>query len=271
MNLSDKTRLEILTYISIIFTIILYTYLSQKNKVLRYIFIIVQFFAVIKLFSMVSNVSKIKQIYIFFGCLLYIFQNDGFISKLYNNFFYFILVINILIMSIFPFLNYNYHLFIQTVLCGLLVPKNFTNLNINNSYYKWFTIFNITTLIIYYIFADNFRSWSLFALITIIPMIFNNWKDPWLYRAFGLGAWQILNAINENYQFTNLDNFNYKFKFFKHSNNVKKYNMASFIIKHNNWRNSLKIIPGLSIYNLIIIINYFVLLKVLHVKFKYNY
>lgn len=107
-----KEKLEIVTYLSINSFVILYTNLSNKYKILKYIALATQFFAVIE--GILSNRirfigSKLINIFLFFASFLYLLQKEKFCLSIYNKYIYFVLIINILMMAFPPLYDKNYH------------------------------------------------------------------------------------------------------------------------------------------------------------------
>ena len=265
-----KEKLEIVTYLSINSFIILYTNLSNKYKILKYIALATQFFAVIE--GILSNRirfigSKLKNMFLFFASFLYLLRKEKFCLSIYNKYSYFVLIINILMMTFPPLYDKNYHLCFQVLLSGLLVPRKLWNLKTSNIQYKWFTIYYITTFLIFYTFEHSFRFWSLCAMSSIIPMIFNKFKDPWLFRVYAVGFMQIIAMFKPDYQKVYADIPKSLFHTYNKKIVSKNYKLSNYIFKYNDWRKTPKLIFGISIYNFIIIINYIILMKTIYVTF----
>jgi len=192
MNTENKNKKIVFNFclrdlILWIFLIILVIYiadLQDENIYIKHCLIIVSLICFIyKLFTTKKYSDNIKEFTLLIGCIIYLYK-ESYTKNIYEEYFGYLIFINVIIMSIPSFYHKNYHLAIVILLLALLTPLDFGRYDENNFYlFNLSYIIIITTLVL---FQKGMQTWSLLALISMLPMALNHNNNPWKYRIIGI-------------------------------------------------------------------------------------
>ena len=244
---------DFLLWIFFIFLVIFIADLSLEYQILKHILVLLMSFIVFyrMFFLKTKYVHNIKELVLLFIIIVQIYNNT-YTNYLYNNFFGYLLFINIIFMCVPAFFDKNYNLGIQLILLSIFTPiyyGYYQNFSKNNKY-----LWDITYISIFFtvcIFEHSIRHWSLFGLLSIIPMLINFNNNPFLYRLIGLS----IQLIIYNYGFFYSQNKNKKSLFINTENiSLNFHYLADLVFKYNDWKTN-------KLYYIFIIINYILLYK----------
>ena len=199
--------------------------------------------------------DNLKYFLIITGIIIYLYKDTYLISS-YKNYIYYILFINIIIMTILPLQEQKYHLALQIILLAFSIPIKYGLMEDNNPKKFWFHIAYILILFTLYIYGEFFRHWSLFVLTAIIPMMIKYNKNPKLYRVIGLA---IAALIDQSTKIPILQAIDYKESIFN-SGLIGDSHLAQILYNYTD------ISKYYSFYYILLAINYLVLLK----RFSYK-
>lgn len=250
---------DFLLWVFLIFFIIFISNLSLKYIVIKHILVLLMCCIVFYRMFFLKNlyvynipVVNIKEIALLCIIIVQIYNNT-YTNYLYNNYFGYLLFINIILMSVLPFFDKNYNLIIQLIILAIFTPiyyGYYQNSNSNNKY-LW-DITYISIFITVCIFEHSIRYWTLFALLSMIPMLINYNNNPFLYRLIGLCIQLML--YNDNFGLFYAQNIDSNFLFIKNIDKkiINYHYLPNIVYKYNNWKTN-------KLYYVLIIINYILL------------
>ena len=244
---------DLILWIFLIFLVIYIADLQDENIYIKHGVIIISVICfVYKLFTTKKYNDNIKEFALLLGCIIYLYK-ESYTKNIYEEYFGYLIFINVIIMSIPSFYHKNYHLAIVILLLELLTPLDFGKYDENKFYmFNLSYIIIITTLVL---FQKGMQTWSLLALISMLPMALNHNNNPWKYRIIG-----ILVAMLCYNDFGGL--FYSKKTFSEYSPFIEKINedyitnhhLADTLFGYNDWKTN-------NIFYIIIIICYIVIYR----------
>ncbi len=244
---------DLILWIFLIFLVIYIADLQDENIYIKHGVIIISVICfVYKLFTTKKYNDNIKEFALLLGCIIYLYK-ESYTKNIYEEYFGYLIFINVIIMSIPSFYHKNYHLAIVILLLALLTPLDFGKYDENKFYmFNLSYIIIITTLVL---FQKGMQTWSLLALISMLPMALNHNNNPWKYRIIG-----ILVAMLCYNDFGGL--FYSKKTFSEYSPFIEKINedyitnhhLADTLFGYNDWKTN-------NIFYIIIIICYIVIYR----------
>ena len=242
---------DLVLWIFLLFFVIYISDLQEENIYVKHILIIVSIVCFIyKLFTTKKFNDNIKEFALILGCIIYLYK-DSYTKDIYEEYFGYLIFINVVIMSIPSFYHKNYHLALVILLLGLLTPLNFGKYNENEFYlFNLSYIIIITTLVL---FQKGMQTWSLLALISMLPMAVNHNNNPWRYRIVGIliamicyndygGLFYSKYTIKEYSPFIETISDDY----------ITNHHLADTLFGYNDWKTN-------KLYYIIIIICYVIL------------
>lgn len=250
---------DYILWIVLIFIVIYITDLQETNHYIKHILVFISI--IIFIYKMITTnkySDNFKEFLLITGCIIYLYKHS-FTKDIYENYFGYLIFINVIIMSIPSIYHKNYSLGILIILLSLTTPIDFGKYDENKFYlFNLSYIIIITTLVI---FQKGMKSWSLLALLSMLPMALNHNNDPWKYRIIGIliamlfyndFAGLFFSKITDKEKSPFVERITDKFKTNNH--------LADSLFKYNNWKTN-------NIYYIIIIIGYIIIFNTI----KYNY
>lgn len=249
-NLMKYYIRDFLLWVFLIFFIIFIADLSKNYKIIKHILLISGILIIYQIYYInnINNIIKIKILLVWFGCIVYLYKNN-FTKNIYEKYFGYIVFLNILILCIPIFYNNNYQLGLLLVLCSLLTPIYLGKYDEHTL--EMYNIFFIYILILFFIYGDNVRHFSLLLLLSIIPMLIKYNQNPYLYRVV---AMLIVCILYTNKYGLFYSQYIYDNIFTISTKNILNHHLADLVFKNNNWRIS-------KIYIIFIIIGYILTYK----------
>ena len=239
---------DFLLWIFLIFAVIFIADLSKKYEIVKHILLIITTIFILYRLTNTLLSTTLKNFLILIACFIYLYK-DSYTKNLYEKYFGYIIFLNIFIMCIPAFYNKNYNLGILLLLLSLLTPIEYGKYDENK-----FIIFNIIyvyIIIILFIYASNFRHYTLLVLISIIPMLIKYNNNPVLYRIVGLLVYKCL--YTNKYELF-YSKYRYPTIFINQTSKISNNHLADLVFKNNDWRTS-------NIYIIFIIIGYVLVYK----------
>tara|TARA_Y100000739_G_C20487735_1_gene408986 strand:- start:47 stop:874 length:828 start_codon:yes stop_codon:yes gene_type:complete len=249
---------DLILWIFLLSLVIYIADLQDENIYLKHILIIISIACFIfKLFTTNKFMDNIKEFALLLGCTIYLYK-ESYTKNIYEEYFGYLIFINVIIMSIPSFYHKNYLLALVILLLGLLTPLDFGKYDENEFYL--FNVSYITIITILVLFQKGMQTWSLLALISMLPMAINYNNDPWKYRIVGIliamlcyndygGLFYSKYTIKEYSPF--IEKINDKY--------LTNHDLADTLFKYNDWKTN-------KLYYIITIISYIIIYK----TYKYS-
>lgn len=258
-NLMKYYIRDFLLWIFLIFFIIFIADLSKKYEIVKHILVIISgIFILYRTFN-IPHISRFKIIFVWIGCLVYLYKNN-LTKTIYEKYFGYIIFVNLVVLIFPAFYTNNYHLGLLLLLISLLTPIYLGKYDDHKL--KMFSILYIYVIIIFLIYGSCARQASLLGLLTIIPMLINYNNTPWLYRVISILICSLLYYKNYGLFYSQ---FQYPNIFTISTKKISNHHLADLVFKNNDWRTS-KIYIILIIIGYILIYNTYIFMKKNNIK-----